>query len=111
MANQEHVEILKKGVVKWNEWRFTVGTPVDLSGADLHDIDVLGANFYRCDLSHSNLRNVKLRGTSLGGANLSRADLTDANLNAADLGGANLSEAKLARASVRYGASRPLQLI
>jgi len=71
MTNQQHYDLLKKGVDVWNAWR------------EKHQ-DV------RPDLSHANLSDVDLRDTNLfwanlTGANLTGADLTRAHLLKADL--------------------------
>jgi len=62
MANQEHLDILKQGVEKWNLWKtqYPEVRP-DLSNADLSNADLRETNFSRANLS---------------GANLSRADMT-----------------------------------
>ena len=46
MANQEHLDILAKGVKAWNAWRAERRdvTP-DLSDADFTDVDLSGADF------------------------------------------------------------------
>jgi len=86
MANPEHLAILKKGVVAWNEWRSKHPTMIqDLSGAELQ-----GAN-----LSDANLFGTNLRGAKLVGARLSVADFRIANLTGADLCGVNLDSANL----------------
>ena len=64
MANQDHLDILTRGVEIWNQWR---NTRLDT----------------RPDLSYSNL----------SGAYLSHANLHYANLNHADLYHADLSYA------------------
>ena len=72
MANQEHLDILKKGVTnitKWNKWR-------DENSEIRPD-----------------LREAYLRGAHLDGANLRGADLSAANLFGANLRGADLREA------------------
>jgi uncharacterized protein YjbI with pentapeptide repeats len=117
MANEEHVEILKKGVKEWNAWRSQnrrfvpdLFEPnlmgVDLSGADLTEVWLDGAN-----LDGANLSETGLSGADLRGANLRRADLSRANLSWADasgagfvgasLGFANLTGANFTRADLR----------
>src|SRR6266700_948789 len=82
MANQYHLNILRKGTVLWNEWRKeNQNIQPDLSGAELNV-----ANLSRANLSE---------------ANLSRADLVDANLILADLSGADLTIAALVRTNLR----------
>lgn len=121
MANQKHLEILKKGVRAWNEW--TTQNPrikPDLSQADLRQANLRAANLSQAnlreaglsaatligvDLRGANLVRAKLRGAELGWADLIRADLVGAKLRGADLSeatlievdlrGANLVEAKL----------------
>ncbi len=92
MANDEHLEILKKGVEAWNRWREEHRSEhPDLSGADLSDAYLTGA-----DLTSANLTLASLRGVDLTGA-----DLTFANLNGTDLSGADLSDANLRGAILR----------
>jgi hypothetical protein len=121
MANEEHVALLKQGVVVWNKWRQkTPDIKVDLteaylSGADLGEADLSGANLGEVYLSRANLIEANLSGTKLNrakldgadlgaadlsGANLSRADLGEAYLNEANLSGANLSGADLREADM-----------
>jgi hypothetical protein len=121
MANPEHLAILKKGFVAWNQWRMQnpKETPdlngADLSGADLRGADLRGTVIAGANLSSANLSNANLIAVnasqanligaslpfaSLGGADLNRADLRGADLrgvdvSGADLGGANLRDADL----------------
>ena len=45
MANQEHLDILRGGVIAWNDWRLSNPTArADLSGADLSNTVLTGAN-------------------------------------------------------------------
>ena len=91
MANQQHLEILMKGVEAWNRWR--VQNPetrpdlseADLSEADLHLADLSGANLLRANLVEAKLIEANLSGANLSGADLSEADLGGAILSAADL--------------------------
>jgi len=66
MVNQEHFEVLKKGIVAWNEWRKQHPDTrpdlyaADLSGAYLSKTDVDGANLSRAIQAaseHGGLRN------------------------------------------------------
>lgn len=107
MANPEHLEILKQGVEKWNEWRTLFPdvqpdleqaemrksklTGVNLSKANLYLADLSGADLSRANLSFTNLCCATLDDTKLIAADLHdsqligsllcRADLTDANLS------------------------------
>lgn len=111
MANQQHLDMLRKGVTEWNAWRreHYLVRP-DLSGADLQD----GALSNWSEGSHAlreALRNgaafrdplfpgIDLRWANLSGANLKRADLRNAKLERADLRGAHLEEANLSLAQM-----------
>ena len=81
MANQDHVEILKRGAASWNAWR--TGHRQDWP------------DFSEADLS---MENVDLRGADLIGA-----DFSDARLNGHDFSGANVQQANFAGADVRGG--------
>lgn len=106
MANQEQLDILKKGVDVWNRWRMRLHPDIrpdlsqaDLSGAQLSRADLRGAN-----LNGANLSRADLSLADLSGANLSRANLSRADLSGADLSGTTLNEAILSKA-IFYGAS------
>ena len=84
MANPEHVEILKSGVVGWNRWKKAVtsenrirkGLPlvhVDLAGIKLRWLDDYGA----VDFSNTNLAGSDLQGATFDFADLSHATLCD----------------------------------
>ena len=69
MANPEHLEILKRGVEEWNEWRGrNKETKPDLSVADLSP-----ANFTRTNLNDANLNYANLSWANFYSANLRRA--------------------------------------
>ena len=107
MANPEHLEILMQGVEKWNDWRNQNHyVNPDLSGADLENINLSGANFggyidpdkRRADtnfIPESEFEICNLSKADLRGADLRSADLSGANLSGADLSGADLEEANL----------------
>ncbi len=113
MANQEHVDILRQGVEKWNTWReqhpnITLDLSyTDLSYTDLSNVDLSNASVINTKLSHSDLSNAKISNANLNNANLSNAsiintDLSYANLNGADLSYARLSYAKLYNTRLSY---------
>jgi hypothetical protein len=125
MANEEHLEILKKGVEEWNRWREeNHDLEPDLSGADLRDVkldevnlfevnlsqailsgaSLFRANFFLAILHEADLRNADLYGadfyeSDLYGANLSQAKLNEVNLGNTNLIRANLREARLYEAN------------
>jgi hypothetical protein len=108
MANPEHLEMLKQGVKRWNEWREEdLANYVDLSEAQLAEADLsyanlTGANLNRADLSRADLSFADLSRTDLSFVNLSRAVLTFANLTAVDLERGFLEATNLGGASLAW---------
>lgn len=102
MANAEHLEILKLGVKKWNEWReINEDIKPDLSSADLSNTNLSGvelydAELYGAQLSNANLDNADLRNANLYNANLANATLNFTSMYHAQLYNANLHKAQLA---------------
>ena len=91
MANNEQMDLLKRGTQAWNAWRVEqTEATVDLSGGALRGLDLEGA-----DLSGADLRDADLRGANLSGANLTAARLEGANLFKAVIEGADLDAADL----------------
>jgi len=74
---------------------------VDLSGADLSDVDLSNASLRYVDLKDANLNNARLIRTSLRDATLSSANLKNADLSGAVLFSADLSKADLGDANLR----------
>src|SRR6266571_3391209 len=101
MANNEHLQILKKGVIAWNQWRkWNPGLKPDLSQADFHGADLERANFYWANLSGANFSGGNLVLAKLGRADLLGASLCGADLNVAELGVADLRGAQLLHADL-----------
>jgi uncharacterized protein YjbI with pentapeptide repeats len=104
MANDEQVEMLKKGAAAWNTWRQENpdirDIRPDLSGADLSGADLSGADLSGADLSRADLGRADLSEAILGKAILTMADLREADLRLAYLGEANLREANLSEANL-----------
>ncbi len=101
MANEEHISILKKGYIIWNNWRITnEGVFVNLQYADLRDIDLQRVNLKNADLRGANLRGANLSKANLSEANLIKTDLSEAYLIGCDLRYANLHEANLGGANL-----------
>jgi uncharacterized protein YjbI with pentapeptide repeats len=103
MANDEHVEIFRRGVSAWNVWRKSnPEIEPDLEEFCFGPSDVIGF-----DLSGSNLRRADATNVDFKGSNLTSANLREAVLRGADLSavagyllpqqfsGADLTAAKL----------------
>ena len=91
MANNEQMDLLKRGTQAWNAWRAEqTEATIDLSGGALRGLDLEGA-----DLSGADLKDADLRGANLSGANLTAAHLEGSNLFKAIINGADLNEADL----------------
>lgn len=91
MADEEQLEILKRGVKEWNQWRKqNPDVRIDLSSADLEGFDFFCANLNGSDLSNANLRL----------ANLVLANLNEANLNGACLSGVQALYTNFERATL-----------
>jgi uncharacterized protein YjbI with pentapeptide repeats len=101
MANQEHLDILAKGVEVWNEWRKERrDVRPDLDRATLIDVDLRGADLskatlYRVDLSGAKLSVADLTDSNLASASFRRADLGQVNFTGADMHLADLTGAWL----------------
>lgn len=106
MANEEQLEILRRGVKAWNRWRAQNPnikpwlSGADLNGAWLHGWYDGGVNLSEADLSSANLRTAELNFADLRGAQLMSADLYLAKLNFADLRGAFLASTNLHNTSL-----------
>ena len=94
MADPKQVELLRQGVEVWNQYAQTVDK-IDLSGADLRDLNLMEANLIGADLRGADMFRANLIGADLRGSDLFRADLRLANLRRVDLWGANLVRANL----------------
>lgn len=92
MANEKHLEFLKRGVADWNAWRQTYMAQPDLRGAVLT----------KANLSHANLRGVDLRGATLSKARLAKADLSEAVLCNAILNRTIIRDANLTHIDLRH---------
>lgn len=99
MANQEHLEILKRQVEQWNLWREQhQNLRPDLSGANLSRVHLEKVNLSGADLSGAHLEEADLSGARLENADLSGAHLEGADLSGAHLEGATLRDATLQQA-------------
>jgi uncharacterized protein YjbI with pentapeptide repeats len=108
MANQEHLDLLKRGVQVWNQWRqdhpeiqpYLVGS--DLVGMNLRNANLNGANLFQADFGS---RETFIRGVEANifveGAGLEGADLRNANLVRVNLSDISLQEVNLSGADLR----------
>jgi len=96
MVNNDHFNILMRGMDAWNEWREqNIEICPDLIKATLSDLDLSGINLSMTDLHGAYLIEVDLHGANLGGADLSGANLDQVNLRGVNLGGADFSGVNL----------------
>jgi internalin A len=103
MANDAHLEMLRRGASIWNEWRTSTGLQKpDFEGADL-SVDSVGP----LDLNGINLASALLNGVSLTGQRLGSADLQFAQMQGAKLRSVNLNEANLREANLRSAELQP----
>ena len=106
MAQQEHVYLLKQGVLYWNQWRQqNPDIVLDLSNIDLSRVTLINVDFSRVNLSMANLS-----GANLSMANLQEANLTMANLSAAAMKMANLRAANMQAVNAREADLRDVDL-
>lgn len=106
MTKKLHLDLLKEGVVSWNQWREKNPEiqldlyKANLSGANLRGVHLSEANLREANLTGADLREANLYMAKLSGANLSAAKLSEADLVGADLFTANLSGADLSMANL-----------
>ncbi len=106
MADKKHLEILRKGVEVWNQWR--KDNPdlrpnlsfADLNNADLNSANFNNANLYSAYLESANLNNANLYSAYLESAIFVSANLVSANLYRAYLQSADLESAYLQSADL-----------
>jgi uncharacterized protein YjbI with pentapeptide repeats len=116
MGAMEEIEILKKGVPTWNEWRSNnphIHRPnlnnADLTGIDLRNVNLRGAELREAEFHafgtsnphHADLRGADFYGANLVLAKLGGADLREVDFSRADLSGARVHHANLTGARLR----------
>ncbi len=93
MADKGQLEILRKGVIVWNQWREeNPGVRIDLREADLVATDLRSVDLRKADLIRADLRGANLKRAFLSEACLCGANLISANFSSASLDGAMFSE-------------------
>lgn len=102
MAVDQQLEILKRGVSDWNQWRQdNPDVAIDLSGANLTEARLERANLSEANLRAAVLTRAKLAGADFSDANLEHTDLSNADLHEAILVQANMEGAKVSSANLR----------
>jgi hypothetical protein len=97
VADPRQIEVIKKGVAAWHEWKsIYLDTMLAYTGPDFSGADLGGMKLTGVDFSTADLRGTKFRGTDLSYANMSNAELIGA-----DLSGANLQDAIFADSDFR----------
>jgi uncharacterized protein YjbI with pentapeptide repeats len=96
MANPEHLAKLREDESAWNAWRKQhPDLEIDLSSANLDEMDLSRRDLRRVDFSLSRLIGASLAFSDLSDANLFQARLISANLTLANLRNAQMSSAML----------------
>lgn len=93
MPDTQAIELLRKSIKRYNEWKSVRPEGVDLEGVDLAGLRLAGA-----DLIGVNLKSADLSGADLTGANLHNAVLYQVNAKGALLARCRLDEAYAADA-------------
>jgi uncharacterized protein YjbI with pentapeptide repeats len=89
----------KKNMAEWNEWRGkNIEQKIFLTGAELIDFHLNGANLEDAFLGGANFKNASLEGANLKNAWLDGANFQNARLKEADLKNAKLYSANLEKA-------------
>jgi hypothetical protein len=96
MANPEHLEIIKQGVIVWNEWRTKYPDIMpDLTEADLQHAELKGVNLQLANLRGANLEAVDFSMRPKGDGSYAKATLSGADLSNANFTFGNLTFAEL----------------
>lgn len=110
MANPEHIEILKKGSVAWNEWReFNKQISPDLSDINffgdihvskhLYDLpEYNGYNLSSCNLNRVSMRNCTFTLCNFSDSSIHFSDLVDSYCSQCDFSRAGLRVSKIGSA-------------
>jgi len=100
MANNDHLQILKRGVAAWNEFRWVFPrTAPDLSGADLSGLNLRGIDFSATNLANANVSGACLQKANLTEIEMEGANAIDGNFDSADFLSARLENVNFSRAN------------
>ncbi|MBN3519314.1 pentapeptide repeat-containing protein [Algoriphagus lutimaris] len=125
MANQEQLEILKKGIGEWNEWRknnpeiyldlsyanlkdylFVDSSNqsgmygINLKGVNLQGVDLSNAQGWKCNFENANLCDTIFCGASFAQSNFENANLSKSNLSNGMFGKSSFKTANLSSANL-----------
>ena len=106
-VRDEHVQLLRKDVKRWNKWRLEhpdirpLLYNAKLRRKDLRAANLANANLISADLREARLDAVNLHEANLGGAKMMGAKLARANFCRTDLFRTNLSHADLTSANLQ----------
>jgi len=100
--NQEHIEILKKGAKRWNDWRKAhpsvkpqlsgINFAPQVVGDRIHGMSLKGFNLAEAELKGVQLHYATLQGLRLDSANLRESLIMQANVKNCSFSGANLTQ-------------------
>jgi uncharacterized protein YjbI with pentapeptide repeats len=111
---KERVDMLKRGVTFWNNWRNDNKVKINLSGADLNGLDLSGFNLSNAMLwsikGNANFKGANLEGSLLNWANLSYSNLQKANLSRSSLDNAVLRNTHFEAANLSYATLNKAEL-
>lgn len=86
MANERHIELVKKGYEVWNKWRVdNPDTIPDLLAAKLQSIDFSMYDFHKADLRYVDFSHSTFVRTNFSETDLSHADFIHAEISRTDL--------------------------
>jgi uncharacterized protein YjbI with pentapeptide repeats len=95
MANQHHLDILKSGIERWNNWRNAETQVVpDLANGDIGS---------KPHFTRANLHGANLSGFNFGDSILDSCDFSNANLVRAELSDAIVSYSRFTGPAVKAG--------
>ena len=106
---ENHKHWLNEDCDGWGNMRANLNG-VDLSEANLNEVDLYGADLRGANLSKATLYRANLYSADLRGANLCKVNFYRADLGGADLSGANLRGANLRGANLRGADLRGVDL-
>lgn len=106
VENKHSLKIIgRKGPLKESDLRH-----LDLSGADLSDLNLENMDLSYSNLSGANLTNTILHGAELPGVNFSRAKFKNTDMGHVDAHGSDFTDAEFEKTSFRFANLESTQL-